>query len=308
MGGFFRKMEKYSFIIGDKDRGLRLDRFLASSLPKDVSRSFVQNLIKKGNVLVNGAGSKAHHLSVVGDIIEVVIPEPVAPAVKSEDLPIDIIYEDGDLLVVYKPAGMVVHPAPGNYEGTLVGALMHHCKDKLSAMGGPFRPGIVHRLDKDTSGLLVVAKNDASHRHLAGQFKEHSIKRIYVALVKGAMQFDNGVIDLPIGRSSRDRKKMGVKFVDSRDAVTRYKVLKRLNGYTLIELSLGTGRTHQIRVHMSYLGNPILGDVKYGAKGIVETLALHAKTLGFVHPRTLKYMEFDSEVPEFMVEFTKERS
>ena len=298
-------MEKHLILVSENDMGVRLDIFLTANLPDRPSRSFVQHLIKEGGVLVNDTPSKAHHSLARGDRIEVSIPDPVITRIKSEDMPIDIVYEDDDLLVVNKASGMVVHPAPGNYTGTLVGALLHHCKENLSATGGDFRPGIVHRLDKDTSGLLVVAKNDSAHNYLAKQFKEHSITRVYVALVKGEFQLDNGIIELPIGRSSRDRKKMGVRFTDSRYAVTRYKVLKRLDGFTFLELRLGTGRTHQIRVHMSYLGNPILGDEKYGTRGVVERLALHAKTLGFVHPRTYKYMEFDSETPRFMLDFVR---
>ena len=209
---------------------------------------------------------------------------------------ITVLYEDGDVVVINKPAGLVVHPAPGNYSGTLVNALLHHSKD-LASSGGDMRPGIVHRLDKGTSGLLVVAKNAAAHRELSEQFKARSVTRKYVALVKGALQLDNGIIELPIGRSKRDRKKMGVVFTDSRTAVTRYRVLERFGGFTLVELKLGTGRTHQIRVHMAYMGHPIVGDDKYGAKDTIGRPALHAKTLGFIHPRTRKYMEFDSRVP-----------
>ncbi len=293
-------MEEYSFLADAGAKGLRLDKLLVLNLPGNPSRSFIQRLIKDSGVLVNGGARKAHYIVREGERIEVRFPPPPsASGIKSEKIALDIIYEDADILVVNKPAGMVVHPAPGNWSGTLVNALVGHSKD-LSGEGDASRPGIVHRLDKGTSGLLVVAKNDEAHRGLANQFKTHSIKRTYVAIVKGKIELDNAKIDLPIGRSRRDRKKMGVVFAKSRDALTRYKVLKRFEDCTLLEVNLKTGRTHQIRVHMAYIGHPILGDDKYGAKGMFARPALHAKTLGFIHPSTGKFMEFDSEPPDDM--------
>ena len=299
-------MEKYTIVVKERDRGMRLDKFLVLSLPCDISRSSIQRLIKESHVLVGGLPSKAHHNVVEREVVEVRIPEPVPSAIASEDIPLDIVYEDEDLLVANKPPGMVVHPAPGHYSGTLVNALLYHCKN-LSGIGGVLRPGIVHRIDKGTSGLLVVAKNDSAHRGLAKQFKDRSIARTYVALVKGIIQHDNGVIELPIGRHRRDRKKMGVMFVKSKSATTCYRVVKRYKDFTLLELRLKTGRTHQIRVHMAYLGNPILGDDKYGTKDLLRRPALHAKTLGFIHPRTREYAEFDSEIPKDMQDFMNAR-
>jgi 23S rRNA pseudouridine1911/1915/1917 synthase len=237
-------------------------------------------------------------------VIEVRVQEPVQSTSKPEGIPLDIVYEDEDLLVVNKPPGMVVHPAPGNYSGTLVNALLHHCKN-LSGIGGVLRPGIVHRIDKGTSGLLVVAKNDGAHKGLAKQFKERSIARTYIALVRGALELDRGTIELPIGRSRRDRKKMGVAFLKSKNAVTGYRVLRRFADATEVELKLSTGRTHQIRVHMAYIGHPISGDEKYGTRSALGRPALHAKTIGFIHPKTGIYMQFDSDIPRDMLDFMK---
>jgi 23S rRNA pseudouridine1911/1915/1917 synthase len=297
-------MEAYSLTVGREDGGKRLDVFLVERLPAKVSRSFIQKLIKSKNVFIGGRACKPHRGVVRGEVVEVKIPSPERSGLRGENIPLDIVYEDDHLLVVNKPAGMVVHPAPGNYAGTLVNALLYHCAE-LSGAGGAFRPGIVHRIDKGTSGLLVVAKDDRTHGGLASQFKKREIKRKYVALVRGVVELDNATIDLPIGRSGRDRKKMGVRFTRSKSATTRYKVLKRFGNFTLLELELGTGRTHQIRVHLSHLGHPILGDDKYGTRGELKRPALHAKTLGFVHPITKKRMEFDSEIPGDMEEFLK---
>lgn len=288
--------ETYRFDVTEEDKGKRLDKFLVEKLSEKFSRSFIQKLVHKSGILLGGLPVKSHHKINIGDSIEVVVPEPVESVMKKEDIPLDIVYEDEAVLVVNKSGDMVVHPAPGNYSGTLVNALLYKCKN-LSGIGGVLKPGIVHRIDKGTSGLLVVAKTDHAHRELAKQFKAKSAKRVYVALVEGIVQLDNGVIELPIARSKRDRKKMAVDFEESKDALTRYKVLKRFKDSTLLELVLGTGRTHQIRVHMSYMGHPLLGDNKYGARHGLPRPMLHAKTIGFVHPTTKKYMEFTSEPP-----------
>lgn len=293
--------EKYAFTVTELDKGKRIDKFLVENLPKKFSRTFIQKLIDDGNILLDRAAVKRHHPLSSGERIDVEIPRCEVSEIRAEAIPLNIVYEDKYLLVVDKPVDMVVHPAPGNFSRTLVNALLAHCKD-LSGIGGVLKPGIVHRIDKDTSGLLVVAKTDETHRDLARQFKEKTTSRVYAALVKGKVELDNGVIELPIGRSHRDRKKMAVDFESPRDAVTRYKVIKRFQGFTQLEVTLGTGRTHQIRVHMAYLGHPILGDVKYGSKGNLARPALHAKTLGFVHPATKKYMEFTSELPRDMKE------
>ena len=293
--------EKFAFKVKSEDKGKRIDKYLVENLPEDLSRSFIQRLISEKRILLNGAPVKSHRKVSAQDAIEVTMPEPAPFSVKPEKIPLSIAYEDDELLVVDKPSGMVVHPAPGNYSGTLVNALLVHCKS-LSGIGGVMKPGIVHRIDKGTSGLLVVAKTDAAHRDLAEQFKEKTAKRAYIAVVKGVVELDNGVIELPVARSNRDRKKMTVNFVRSKAAVTRYRVLERFNDSTLLELVLDTGRTHQIRVHMSYLGHPLVGDEKYGSKAGLGRPALHARTLGFVHPVTGKYMEFTSELPADMKE------
>lgn len=279
----------------------RLDKFLAEHLSGRFSRSFLQKLIASGNVLVDGRAAKSHHILRGGEAIDVTVPEARLAAARPENIPIDIVYEDEHLLVVNKAAEMVVHPAPGNYSGTLVNALLFR-SGELSGVGGETRPGVVHRIDKGTSGLLVVAKNDAAHRSLAKQFKDKTIKRVYVALVKGSVELDNGIIELPIGRHVRDRKKMAVKFEDSKEALTRYRVSERFKDFTVLELVLGTGRTHQIRVHMSYIGHPLIGDAAYGSRSAIGRPALHAKTIGFMHPVTKRYMEFTSELPADMKE------
>lgn len=293
--------EAFEFEVTSPDNGKRLDKFLVENLSRTHSRTFIQKLISDNNVLVNGKSAKRHHNISAGETITVEIPQIVPSKIEAEDVPLDIVYEDKYLLVVNKPVDMVVHPAPGNYTRTLVNALLGHCKD-LSGIGGVAKPGIVHRLDKDTSGLLVVAKTDEAHNALAKQFKDKTTKRIYIALVRGVVELDNGVIELPIARSHYDRKKMAVNFENSKEAVTRYKVIKRFKDFTQLEVILGTGRTHQIRVHMSYIGHPILGDAKYGSRGNLKRPALHARMLGFVHPKTGKYMEFTSDLPEDMKE------
>jgi len=284
----------------------RLD--MAISEMCDISRSAAQILIENGSVTVCGRTvSKKSEKLKPGDRVSVIMPEPEDCAAVAQDIPIDVVYEDNDLLVVNKPKGMVVHPAPGNPDGTLVNALLWHCKDGLSGINGVIRPGIVHRIDKDTSGLLVVAKNDKAHTGLAEQIKAHSFTRIYNALLYGHPKNDEGTINAPIGRNPNDRKKMAVTQKNSKEAVTHYKVLEQFGEFSLCEMKLETGRTHQIRVHMSHIGYPVVGDPLYAPKegknkfGI-QGQALHAKVLGFDHPITGEYMEFSSELPQYFVE------
>ncbi len=284
-------MEKFSLKAEEDSRGFRLDVYLVKALPEKYSRSFVQRLILSGNVLVNAKIAKPHHKIVPGDEVCVDLVQEENTNLKPENIPLEIVYEDEDLLVINKPVGMVVHPAPGNYSGTLVNALLYHCKS-LSSVNHSLRPGIVHRLDKDTSGLMLAAKNNLSHSALAKQFLQHKIKRRYIALVKGVVQFDEGVVDLPLGRHPREREKISVSFHKSREAKTFYRVLKRFKDTTLLELTPHTGRTHQLRVHLAYLGHPILGDVKYGDKNSFNRLCLHAEYLGFIHPRSGQFLEF----------------
>lgn len=292
-------------IIRAETSGIRIDKFLADSEP-DISRSSIVNLIDTGNILVNEKQINKKYKLSVGDIIKIEIPEPVPYEAKAENIPLDIVYEDDDLLVVNKPKGMVVHPAPGNYEGTLVNALLFHCKDSLSGINGVMRPGIVHRIDKDTSGLLIVAKNDFSHTILAEQIKDHSFTREYEAVVFGNLKEENGTVDAPIGRNQNDRKKMCITSKNCKNAVTHYSVIHRYKGYTHIKCVLETGRTHQIRVHMASLGHPVAGDLVYGVKNEkVEFTGqcLHARKIGFIHPRSGKYLEFTSDLPEYFEKF-----
>lgn len=294
-------------IITAETGGIRIDKFLADSVP-DISRSSIVNLIDTGNILVNEKQINKKYKLSVGDIIKIEIPEPVPYEAKAENIALDIIYEDDDLLVVNKPKGMVVHPAPGNYEGTLVNALLFHCKDSLSGINGVMRPGIVHRIDKDTSGLLIVAKNDFSHTILAGQIKEHSFTREYEAVVFGNLKEENGTVDAPIGRNPIDRKKMCITTKNSKNAVTHYSVICRYKGYTHIKCILETGRTHQIRVHMASLGHPVAGDLVYGVKNEKTDFTgqcLHARKIGFIHPRTGEYMEFTSDLPDYFKKFLR---
>jgi 23S rRNA pseudouridine1911/1915/1917 synthase len=288
------------------DKGKRLDKFLAEQFSREFSRSYLQKLLKSGKVLLNGSVPKGHHAVDTGERIEISVPRPEESAIRAEKIPLDIVYEDDYLLVVNKPQGIVTHPAPGNHTGTLVNALLGHCRG-LSGIGGVLKPGIVHRLDKGTSGLLVVAKTDDVHRKLASQFKNKTTKRVYMAVVSGNVQLDNGTVELPIGRHARDRKKMAVKFDEetAKDAVTHYKVVKRFGDFTLLECTLGTGRTHQIRVHLSYIGHPVLGDDKYGSRGPFRMPMLHAMTIGFTHPVTKKFMEFSKEPPKEMAQLIK---
>ena len=273
-----------------------------------VSRSAIQNLADEGLVLCNGTAVSKNYKLKKGDLIKVMIPEAKEIDLTPENIPLDIRYEDDDLLVVNKPKGMVVHPAPGNYSGTLVNALMYHCKDSLSGINGEIRPGIVHRIDKDTSGLLIVAKNDFAHNHLAAQIKAHTFTREYRAVVYGGFKEPHGTVDAPIGRNPKDRKQMAVLFSDAhaRIAVTHYEVLEELKGYSFMKFRLETGRTHQIRVHMAYTGHPIAGDPVYGPKKVITELGgqcLHAGLIGFIHPRTGEYIEIDSELPEYFTVF-----
>lgn len=295
-------MENYSFTVDLEWNNKRLDGFLSNRL-EDQSRAYIQKLIDEGQVELNGNKEESRKIKVKeGDIVSIVIPEPVVLDAVAEDIPINIFYEDDDLLIVNKEQGMVVHPAPGNYTGTLVNALMFCCKD-LSSINGVKRPGIVHRIDKDTSGLLMIAKNNNAHNILAAQLKEHTVTRVYHAIVYGNIVEDAGVINAPIGRNSNNRLKMAVTQNNCKEAVTHYKVIKRFNKqYTYLELRLETGRTHQIRVHMAHIGHPLLGDQVYTVKK--EKIKhngqlLHAKIIGFVHPTTNEYVEFESELPEY---------
>ncbi|MCC5426318.1 RluA family pseudouridine synthase [Clostridium botulinum] len=298
-------MEKISLQVEKEFDNVRLDLYL-SKIFEDKSRSYLQGIIDEGNVLVNNKKKKRNYKLKVGDNIEVNIPEPKLLQIEPEDIKLDIIYEDKDVIVVNKPQEMVVHPAPGVYSGTLVNALLNHCKD-LSGINGVARPGIVHRIDKDTSGILVVAKNDISHNNLVAQFKEHSISRVYMALVEGIIKDEQGTIEAPIGRHPVDRIKMAV-VKDGRHAVTHYKVIEKFKNHTLVECRLETGRTHQIRVHMSHIMHPLVGDPVYGYKKQRFNLKgqmLHAKLLGFIHPTTGQYVEFESELPEYFKKIIK---
>ena len=287
--------------------GERIDKFL-SVLVSDASRNSIQKLIENGKVLVNGATvNKKYKVSADDEIL--MMPNELKPLdAQPENIPLDIVYEDNDLLVVNKPRGMVVHPAPGNYNGTLVNALLYHCKDSLSGINGILRPGIVHRIDKDTSGLLIVAKNDKAHMGLAQQIKEHSFTREYNAVIVGHLKENEGTVNAPIGRNPKDRKKMCVTYQNSKNAVTHYSVINDYNGYSHVSLKLETGRTHQIRVHMAHLGHPVAGDMVYGndkKSAFLNGQCLHAIKIGFVHPITNEYLEFTSNLPDYFVDFLK---
>lgn len=285
--------------VREGDTGKRLDVFLAGEA-EDYTRSHIQRLIGEGLASIDGVIVRASYKVKQGDLVRLEIPEPVGLEAKAEKIPLDIYYEDNDVIVLNKPRGMVVHPAAGNYSGTVVNALLYHCRD-LSGINGVLRPGIVHRLDKDTSGLLMVAKNDAAHISLAGQLKDRRISRIYLALVHGKVREASGVIDAPIGRDPKNRQKMAVVHKNSKHAVTNYHVQSRYAGYTYLRLKLETGRTHQIRVHLDFIGHPVVGDLKYGAAKTHFNLAgqfLHAAVIGFKHPRTGVYMEFTAPLPD----------
>ncbi|PJI09909.1 MULTISPECIES: RluA family pseudouridine synthase [Clostridium] len=292
-------MEKFNFTTEESNDNERIDVYLSSKFT-DISRSYIQELIKKKSAIVNGKIVKSNHKLKAGDNITFEFPDNEELKVDAEDIPLDIVYEDSDIIVVNKQQGMVVHPAPGNYSGTLVNALLYHCND-LSGINGVLRPGIVHRIDKDTSGVIVVAKNDAAHKKLAYQLKEHSMNRVYKALVEGIIKEDEGIVDKPLGRHPVERIKIAV-VKNGRKAVTHYKVIERYKNNTLVECKLETGRTHQIRVHMAYIGHPLVGDPVYGYKKQRFNLngqMLHAQKLGFVHPRTGKYVEFNSKLPAY---------
>ncbi len=290
-------METYTFCVGQDDINERLDVFLTKVFPDSPSRTSVQHLIEQGLVKVNEKIAKSHDKMVLGDEVKVAALPQKSISLKAENVPLDIFYEDKDILVVNKPSGMTVHPGAGCPDGTLANALSFHCK-KLSNLNDPLRPGIVHRLDKETSGLMVVAKNNKVHQYLAAQFEGRSVKKCYVALVEGDVEFDEGIIDAALGMDPHHREKRSVLAANAKEAQTVYKVLKRFKKTTLIYLMPKTGRTHQLRVHMAHLGHPILGDDKYGDRRTFPRLALHAKTLSFRHPKTKSYIEFTSPTPK----------
>ena len=285
-------MNKY--FTAEETSGIRIDKYLAEEMP-ELSRSHIQKLIKEKMVCVNGKPVKSGYRLCFDDSIEVSIPEVKEPEIEAENIPLDVLYEDEDIIIVNKPKGMVVHPAPGHYSGTLVNALMYHCKDQLSGINGVMRP----------TGSLLVCKNDMAHQNLALQLKEHSIRRVYEAIVTGNLKTDSGTIDAPIGRSPVDRKKMSTRAKNGRRAVTHYKVLERFGDYTYIQCELETGRTHQIRVHMASIGHPLLGDTVYGSSKVpirgLQGQTLHAKTLGIIHPRTGEYLEVNAPLPEYFL-------
>lgn len=295
-------MQKESFEVEAEQEGERLDKFLSLIYP-DFSRAFFQKLIKSQQVFVNDGIQKASYCVKMDDIVTVEIPDAVETAIEAENIPLDILYEDDDVLIVNKPKGMVVHPSAGHYSGTLVNAIMYHCKDSLSGINGEIRPGIVHRIDMDTTGSLIVCKNDEAHVHIAEQIKEHTVNRIYVGIVCGNVKEDFGIVDGPIGRHPIERKKMAINEKNGKPAITHYKVLERFGNYTYMQFKLETGRTHQIRVHMASIGHPLLGDPLYSSGRSqfkhLQGQCLHAQTIGFIHPRTGEYMEYSAPLPEY---------
>lgn len=296
-------MKKQYLEVDENWEEERLDRYLSEVFPEQ-SRSFFQKLIKEGHVTVNQAVQKSNYRLKTEDIVEFEIPDAVPVQIEPENIPLDILYEDEDLLIVNKPKGMVVHPAIGHYTGTLVNAIMYHCKDSLSGINGEIRPGIVHRIDKDTTGSLIVCKNDEAHARIAAQIKEHSVTRKYVGVVAGNFKEENGTVEGAIGRHPVDRKKMAINEKNGKPAITHYRVLQPLKGASYMEFALETGRTHQIRVHMASISHPLLGDTVYGSQKNPYKLqgqALHAKTIGFVHPSTGEYMEVSAPVPDYML-------
>lgn len=307
-------MNPEELIVAEECRGWRIDRYLADQY-SEYTRSFVQKAIDGGCVQIDGkTAAKNGHKLRGGERLIVTLPEPEPLEIKAEDIPLDILYEDEDVILVNKPKGMVVHPAAGHTSGTLVNALMYHCRDSLSGINGVMRPGIVHRIDKDTTGVLIACKNDHAHSRIADQLKEHSVTRRYYAIVCGRFAEDEGVVDAPIGRHPNDRKRMAVNEKNGKHAVTHYRVLKRFRNYTWIECRLETGRTHQIRVHMSYIGHPLLGDTVYGTAGqgcqpkgiVLEGQTLHAYILGFRHPSSGEYVEVTAPLPEYFEKLLQE--
>jgi len=299
---------KQEFYPTDLESDVRIDRYLAKACP-ELSRSYIQKLLKSGQVLVNGSLIKSSYVVAADDHIEVDVPEAVEPEIEAEPMDLDILYEDRDIILVNKPKGMVVHPAAGHYSHTLVNGLMYHCKDQLSGINGVMRPGIVHRINMDTTGVLIVCKNDMAHNSIAAQLKEHSITRRYQAIVHGVLKEDEGTVDAPIGRHQTERKKMCINYNNGRNAITHYQVLRRFEQYTYVECRLETGRTHQIRVHMASIHHPLLGDTVYGpSKCPVPSLigqTLHAGVLGIIHPRTGVYMEFTAPLPGYFEKLLK---
>lgn len=295
------------FKIDDEQAGIRIDKFLSEILP-DLSRSYIQKLIKDGHVTANNKMIKSNYKINNEDFVEITVPELKEPNIEAENIPLDILYEDSDLLIVNKPKGMVVHPSAGHYSGTLVNALMFYCKGDLSGINGVMRPGIVHRIDMDTTGSLLVCKNDFAHNHIANQLKEHSINRVYHAIVHGVIKEDEGTVNAPVGRHPIERKKMCINHQNGKDAITHYKVIKRFDNFTYIECKLETGRTHQIRVHMASIHHPLLGDAVYGPSKTpfkLQGQTLHAKTIGIIHPRTEEYIEVDAPLPIYFTELLR---
>lgn len=295
-------MKMESFEVEAEQEGERLDKFLSIIYP-EFSRAFFQKLIKSKQVSVNGTPQKASYCVKIDDIVTVEIPDAVETTIEPENIPLDILYEDEDVLIVNKPKGMVVHPSAGHYTGTLVNAIMYHCKDTLSGINGEIRPGIVHRIDMDTTGSLIVCKNDEAHVNIAQQIKEHSVNRIYVGIVCGNVREDSGTVEGAIGRHPIERKKMAINEKNGKPAITHYKVLERFKNYTYMQFKLETGRTHQIRVHMASIGHPLLGDSLYSSGRSpfkhLQGQCLHAQTIGFVHPKTGEYMEYSAPLPEY---------
>lgn len=297
------KQPEETCIVHEDEKGIRLDALLAGKY-KEYTRSFLQKLIKNGDILVNGEASKVNYKVRGNDTLTICIPKPKEVLIEPENIPLNIVYEDSDIIIVNKPKEMVVHPSAGHVNGTLVNALLYHCRDGLSGINGELRPGIVHRIDQDTTGLLIVCKNDRAHNAIAEQLKVHSVTRKYIALVQDNITEDEGTIDAPIGRHPVERKKMAINHQHGKRAVTHYRVLERFGKYTLLECQLETGRTHQIRVHLASIHHPLVGDTVYGSNKQPFSLkgqCLHAKVIGFIHPATGEYMEFDSALPDYFI-------
>lgn len=297
-------MQEELFHVSENESDIRIDCYLSGKLP-DISRSYIQKLIKEKQVYVNDKSVKANYKSCSGDTVKIIVPELTEPDILPENIPLDILYEDPDILVINKPKGMVVHPSAGHYTGTLVNALMYYCKEDLSGINGVMRPGIVHRIDMDTTGSLLVCKNDIAHQNMAKQFKVHDMNRVYHAIVHGVIKEDEGTIEGPIGRHPIDRKKMSINYKNGKPAITHFRVLRRFSNYTYVECRLETGRTHQIRVHMASIHHPLLGDSVYGSAKCpfkLQGQTLHAKILGIHHPITGEYMEIDAPLPKYFTD------